>query len=77
MDLYSKIVLVTGAGVVMLVQLGMQVIIHYHHSEEGAKQTIQNLPGKKSKHLVLQTYLKDVSSIKKLLQKAEKQVGTV
>ncbi len=77
MDLYSKIALVTGAGVAMLVQLGMQVIIYYHHSEEGAKQTIHNLAGKKSKHLVLQADMKDVSAIKKLLQKTEKQFGTV
>ena len=41
----------------------MKVIIHYHFSQEGAKQTIQNLPGKKSKHLGLQADLKDVSAI--------------
>ena len=61
----------------MLVQLGMQVIIHYHHSEEGAKQTIQNLPGKKSKHLVFLADLKYVLAIKELLQKSGKQVGLV
>ena len=61
----------------MLGQLGMNVVVHYHLSEEGAKQTIQNLSGKKFKHLVLQTDLKDVSAIKELLQKAEKQVGPV
>ena len=55
----------------------MKVIIHYHLSEEGAKQTIQNLPGKKSKHWGLQADLKDVSAIKELLQKAEKSVDPV
>ena len=55
----------------------MNLIIHYHLSEEGAKQTIRNFPGKKSKHLELQAGLKDVSEIKELLQKAEKQVGPV
>ena len=84
MNLYSKIPLLRVAGVrigravaVMLGQLGMNVVIHYHLSEEGAKQTIQNLSGKKSKHLVLLTVLKDVSAIKELLQKAEKQVNPV
>ena len=61
----------------MLGQLGMNVEIYYHLSEEGAKQTIQNLPGKKSKYLVFQTDLKDFSAIKELLQKAEKQVNPV
>jgi len=84
MDLENKVALVTGAGVrigqavaVKLGQLGMRVIIHYHHSEKGAKQTIQKLPGKKSKHLTLQADLKDVTAIKELVSKAENQVGPV
>ena len=84
MDLENKVALVTGAGVrigqavaVKLGQLGMRVVIHYHHSEEGAKQTIQKLPGKNSRHLVLQADLKDVSAIKELVHKAEKQAGPV
>ena len=84
MDLENKVALVTGAGVrigqavaVKLGQLGMRLVIHYHHSEEGAKQTIQRLPGKKSRHLVLQADLKDVSAIKELVHKAEKQAGPV
>jgi len=84
MDLENKVALVTGAGIrigqaiaVKLGQLGMRVVIHYHHSEEGAKQTIQKLPGKNSRHLVLQADLKDVSAIKELVHKAEKQVGPV
>ena len=55
----------------------MHLIRYYHLSEEGAKQTIQNLQGKKSKHLGLQVDLKEVSATKKLLQKTEKQFGTV
>ena len=84
MDLENKVALVTGAGVrigqavaVKLGQLGMRLVIHYHHSEEGAKQTIQKLPGKNSRHLVLQADLKDVSAIKELVHKAEKQAGPV
>ena len=84
MDLENKVALVTGAGVrigqavaVKLGQLGMRLVIHYHHSEEGAKQTIQRLPGKKSRHLVLQADLKDVFAIKELLYKVEKQAGPV
>ena len=84
MDLEKKVALVTGAGVrigqavaVKLGQLGMRLVIHYHHSEEGAKQTIQKLPGKNSRHLVLQADLKDVSAIKELVHKAEKQAGPV
>ena len=45
-DLTGSVALVTGAGVrlgqaiaIKLSQLGMRVIIHYHHSEKGAKQT--------------------------------------
>ena len=84
MDLENKVALVTGAGVrigqavaVKLGQLGMRLVIHYHHSEEGAKQTIQRLPGKKSRHLLLQADLKDVSAIKELVHKTEKQAGPV
>ena len=84
MDLENKVALVTGAGVrigqavaVKLGQLGMRVVIHYHQSEEGAKQTIQKLPGEKSKHLVLQADLKDVSAIKELVHKAETLAGPV
>ena len=84
MNLENKVALVTGAGVrigqaiaVKLGQLGMRVIIHYHHSEKGAKQTIQKLPGKKSKHRILQANLKDLSAIKELVHKAEMQVGPV
>ena len=84
MDLENKVALVTGAGVrigqevaVKLGQLGMRLVIHYHHSEEGAKQTIQRLPGKKSRHLLLKADLKDVSAIKELVHKAEKQAGPV
>ncbi len=56
----------------------MYMVIHYHLSEVGAKQTIQNIPGKNSKKLVLQeTDLKHVSEVKEFFQKAEKQVGFV
>jgi len=44
MDLQDKVALVTGSGVRLgkaiaqkLGQLGMRVVIHYHHSEKGAK----------------------------------------
>ena len=84
MDLENKVALVTGAGVrigqalaVKLGQLGMRLVIHYHHSEEGANQTIQRLPGKKSRHLVIQADLKDISAIRKLVNKAEKEAGPV
>ena len=59
MDLENKVALVTGAGVrigqalaIKLGQLGMRVIVHYHHSEKGAKQTMQKLSGNKFKHLL-------------------------
>ena len=48
MELQDKVALVTGAGVRLgqavaqqLAQLGMRVVIHYHHSENG-----QNKPFK-------------------------------
>ena len=73
MDLKDKVALVTGAGVRLgqaiaqkLGQLGMRVVIHYHHSEKGAKQTVKLLPGGESRHLILQADLKKVSSIKAL-----------
>tara|TARA_B100000579_G_scaffold424406_1_gene428771 strand:- start:963 stop:1694 length:732 start_codon:yes stop_codon:yes gene_type:complete len=84
MDLENKVALVTGAGVrigqavaVKLGQLGMRVIVHYHHSDKGAKQTFKMLSGKKSKHLILQADLKDFSAIEELVHKAEKQAGPV
>ena len=84
MDLENKVALVTGAGVrigqavaVKLGQLGMRVIVHYHHSDEGAKQTFKMLSGKKSKHLILQADLKDFSALEELVHKAEKQAGPV
>ena len=55
MDLENIVSLVTGAGVhigkaiaVKIGRLGMRVMIYYHFSVEGAKQTIQNLPGKET-----------------------------
>lgn len=84
MDLENKVALVTGAGVrlgqavaLKLGQLGMRLVIHYHHSEKGAKQTIQNLPGKESRHLLLQADLKDISAIKELVSQAEEQFGPI
>ena len=60
MDLENKVALVTGEGIrigqaiaVKLGQLGMRVVIHYHHSEEGAKQTILELSEKKYRYLFL------------------------
>ena len=53
MDLENKVALVTGAGVrigqavaVKLGQLGMRLVIHYHHSEEGAKQQFKGFQEK-------------------------------
>ena len=71
MDLKNKVALVTGAGVrlgqsitVKLAQLGMRVVIHYHQSEKGAKQTADLTKRSNSKQLVIQANLKDISSIK-------------
>ena len=84
MDLKDKVALVTGSGVRLgqaiaqkLGQLGMRVIIHYHHSEKGAKQTVNLLPGDESRHLILQADLKDVSAIKELVRKAEEESGPI
>jgi len=84
MDLQDKVALVTGSGVRLgkaiaqkLGQLGMRVVIHYHHSEKGAKQTVKQLPGDESRHLILQADLKDVSGIKELVRKAEENSGPI
>ena len=84
MELQDKVALVTGAGVRLgqaiaqqLAQLGMRVVIHYHHSEKGAKQTVQGLPGGESRHLILQADLKEVSSIKELVGTAEEKSGPI
>ena len=60
MDLQDKVALVTGAGARLgqavaqqLGQLGMRVVIHYHHSEKAAKQTVKGLPGGESQHLLM------------------------
>ena len=84
MDLQDKIALVTGAGTRLgqavakqLGQLGMHVIIHYHHSEKAAKQTVKGLPGGESQHLLMQADLREFSAIKELVCKAEEQSGPI
>jgi NAD(P)-dependent dehydrogenase (short-subunit alcohol dehydrogenase family) len=84
MYLQDKVALVTGSGVRLgkaiaqkLGQLGMRVVIHYHHSEKGAKQTVKQLPGDESQHLILQADLKDISAIKELVRKAEEKSGPI
>ena len=84
MDLQDKVALVTGAGARLgqavaqqLGQLGMHVIIHYHHSEKAAKQTVKGLPGGESQHLLMQADLKEFSAIKDLVCKAEEQSGPI
>ncbi len=84
MDLKNKVALVTGAGVrlgqsiaVRLAQLGMRVIIHYHQSEKGAKQTAKLTNGGNYQHFVIQANLKDISSIKMLVRKSEEKLGPI
>ena len=84
MDLQNKVALITGAGVRLgqaiaqkLGQLGMRIVIHYHHSEKGAKQTLKLLPGDESRHLILQADLKEVSAIKELVRNVEENVGPI
>jgi len=84
MDLQDKVALITGAGVRLgqaiaqkLGQLGMRIVIHYHHSEKGAKQTLKLLPGDESRHLILQADLKEVSAIKELVRNVEENVGPI
>ena len=84
MDLQNKVALVTGAGVRLgqaiaqkLGQMGMRVVIHYHHSEKGAKQTLKLLSGNELRNLILQADLKEVSAIKELVRKAEEQSGPI
>ena len=84
MDLKNKVALVTGAGVrlgqaiaIKLSQLGMRVIIHYHNSEKGAKQTAKLTKSNASQHFIIKANLKDISSIKKLVSKSEEFLGPV
>ena len=84
MDLQNKVALVTGAGVrlgqaiaLKLGQLGMRVVIHYHQSEKGAKQTFKLLNGNESRHIIIQADLEDISSIQKLVENAEKKLGPI
>ena len=70
MSLQGEIALVTGAGVrlgqsiaLKLAQLEMRVIIHYHRSEKGAKQTAKLTKNNKCEHFIMQANLKDISSI--------------
>ena len=67
MKLQNKVALVTGAGVRLgqaiaqkLGQMGMHVVIHYHLSEKGAKQTAELLKKYKSRHYIVQANLKGV-----------------
>ena len=71
MDLKNKVALVTGAGVrlgqsiaLKLAQLGMRVIIHYHRSDKGAKQTANLIKDNNCEHLIIQANLKNISYIK-------------
>jgi len=84
MDLKNKVALVTGAGVrlgqaisLKLAQLGMRVIIHYHRSEKGAKQTASLTKNNKCDHFMVQANLKDISSIKMLVKKSEEKLGPI
>ena len=84
MELQNKIALVTGAGVRLgqaiaqnLGKLGMSVVIHYHHSEKGAKETLKLLSTDNSQHLILQADLKKVSEIKELVRQAEELSGPI
>ena len=84
MDLQNKVALVTGAGVrlgqaiaLKLGQLGMRVVIHYHQSEKGAKQTFKLLNGNESRHIIIQANLEDISSIQKLVENSEKKLGPI
>ncbi|MBC8258848.1 MAG: SDR family NAD(P)-dependent oxidoreductase [SAR324 cluster bacterium] len=84
MDLQDKVALVTGAGVRLgqaialhLGQLGMRVVIHYHHSEKGAKETLNLMQESESRHLIIQADLKDVSTIQNLVLTTEEQAGPI
>ena len=84
MELKNKVALVTGAGVrlgqsiaLKLAQLGMHVIIHYHQSEKGAKQTANFIKKNNCEYLVVQANLKDLSSIKMLVRKSEEKLGPI
>ena len=84
MDLKNKVALVTGAGVrlgqsiaLKLAQLGMRVIIHYHQSDKGAKQTANLIKENKCENLIIQANLKDISSIKMLVRKSEEKLGPI
>jgi len=84
MDLKNKVALVTGAGVrlgqsiaLKLAQLEMRVIIHYHRSEKGAKQTAKLTKNNKCEHFIMQANLKDISSIKMLVRKSEEKLGPI
>jgi len=84
MDLKNKVALVTGASVrlgqsiaLKLAQLGMRVIIHYHQSDKGAKQTANLIKENKCENLIIQANLKDISSIKMLVRKSEEKLGPI
>jgi len=84
MDLKNKVALVTGAGVrlgqsiaLKLAQLGMRVIIHYHQSDKGAKQTANLINENNCKNFIIQANLKDISSIKMLVRKSEEELGPI
>jgi len=84
MNLQNKVALVTGAGVRLgqaiaqkLGQMGIHVVIHYHQSEKGAKQTAELLKENKSRKLIVQANLKNISEIENLLIKTEEILGSI
>lgn len=87
MDVQNRVALVTGAGVRLgqalalhLSQLGMRIGVHYHRSEAGANETLQQLKGAAAdpqRHALFAADLRQVDALPDLVDRVETQLGPV
>lgn len=80
----QKVALVTGGAkrigrviALALAQRGWQVVVHYHHSEADAQQTVRDIDALGQRAVALQCDLADAAAVKNLLPRAIAALGPV
>jgi NAD(P)-dependent dehydrogenase (short-subunit alcohol dehydrogenase family) len=84
MKFKDRTALVTGSGVrlgqavaLSLGQHGMNMALHYHQSEEGAKETLELISKNSKQHACFQADLRQVSQIEVLIQQIQEKLGPI
>lgn len=82
--LEEQVVLVTGAGVRLgraiaetLGRAGARVALHYHHSEQGAKEALAAVRADGNRAEVFQADLSDASRVEPLVEAVEQALGPI